>query len=368
MNSEAVELLSYAAHKSPVRPTSRANQTLYNTVGQYDSTFDFPKPSTRQNQTAPAVPAEARRPSTSGVTVPRAPSLFTDRRIRERSGSREPPARPHVTKTVAFGRTTTIAAAGAAVEPQRPLTLERPHIPPRPLYVQPPARPTPAAVVQQPPQAPARPLVSPMPPPPPAAAAACTSCPKLQSEFEQLKKLVHQLIKDNVAVRQQYDAMHDENAEMRREMAEMRDDFDRELHALRTTLREERREERRTTKEKRAPIEEVPNGQSVLFSRASRAVNQKLQNNLNNRDTRTGRGSRDTRETRETRESRDYFRPANRTAAQVEPSVRECSLQDNEDDFAWNEPPELELTDEEDDNDLRFTSEMATTYASKPRR
>ncbi|KAI6242066.1 hypothetical protein M3Y99_00283800 [Aphelenchoides fujianensis] len=356
MNSEAVELLSYAAHKSPVRPASRVNQTLFSTTGQYDSTFDFAKPSTRQNQTAPAVHAEARRPSTSGVTVPRAPSLFTDRRIRERSGSRELPARPHVTKTVAFGRTTTIAAAGCrrAAAPAYPRAAAHPAAPslrPSAGQAHSNSRRRPSAASSQ--RRPARPLVSPMPPP--TTAAACASCPKLQSEFEQLKKLVHQLIKDNVAVRQQYDAMHDENAEMRREMAEMRDNFDRELHALRTTLREERREERRTTKEKRAPIEEVPNGQSVLFSRASRSVNQKLQNNLNNRDTRNGRGSRDTREARETRESRDYFRPANRTAAaQVEPS--------------WNEPPELELSDEEDDDDLRFTSEMATTYDRKPRR
>ncbi|KAI6233570.1 hypothetical protein M3Y99_00892400 [Aphelenchoides fujianensis] len=295
-------LPSYNAVRSPARAESGTpNRSFTITTEAYEETvvpcpaplFDHNQthPPSAERRSRPRTPA-ARTPAATGRTPVGAPLLRADQRVRRRSGSGDappPPRPPAVPKIVAFGRTTPVFVPEKP--PARPATMplqpQLQRLQPKPLAAPSTSTAPLTATATQPQRAFALTRASSLQrPPPPTAPHHC----------EQLKRLVEQLVKENVESGRRFDRLHDENEALRRQVGEMRAEFSTELERMREELDEMRRH-----------ASDSHYHPSQLFSHTTRSVNQRLQaiENRNKRDERDERDDRVELEERHKKDDRD---------------------------------------------------------------
>ncbi|KAI6186486.1 hypothetical protein M3Y98_00137700 [Aphelenchoides besseyi] len=217
------DLFSYAPPVVPPPSDNRKNQTVSickNGSYSFDATFGSATVNSRQNQTvgSNAIVAESKRPITA-TNRPRTPHLYTDKRIRERSASRDPPPRRNLIKTVAFGRTTTIVVENKP--PTRPQTAVRASAPqtsaPRTLAPRTSAAQPSVQVLK--PKTIAQPHIS---------AQRTVTIPEpqyqwsiLQNEMDDLKSQVVELLKDNIELHRILDERENDYKELFQRIDEM---------------------------------------------------------------------------------------------------------------------------------------------------
>ncbi|KAI6213438.1 hypothetical protein M3Y94_00150300 [Aphelenchoides besseyi] len=217
------DLFSYAPPVVSPPSDDRKNQTVgvcKNGSYSFDATFGLATVNPRQNQTigSNGIDAESKRPTTA-ANRPRTPHLYTDKRIRERSASRDPPPRRNLIKTVAFGRTTTVVVENKP--PTRPQTAVRTPAP-QPLA---PRTLAPRTPVAQPPVQALKPKTITQPQVSVQRTATISEShyqwSTLQNEMDELKSQVGKLLMDNVELHRILDERENDYKELFQRIDEM---------------------------------------------------------------------------------------------------------------------------------------------------